>query len=169
MEIANLKKRIKHPKGEYYVNLLLTDNNKICKREDLDWERSQFDSAIYLFVKKSSNKTDMGWGISFTGTLHYIGFTKTFLPNDILNSRVCTHKSDLLSGLTNDKYKCYVIYGLSVEEAHCLEAYWIKTSDRQLSKPGAKILKRGCLINKRRERKWEECIDKYLAIENQWK
>lgn len=31
------------------------------------------------------------------------------------------------------------------------------------------ILKENCLINKRRERKYEDLIDKYLNIENQWK
>ena len=54
-------------------------------------------------------------------------------------------------------------------EAHCLEALLIKQSNRPLSKYGATSLEEGCLINKRREKKYERLIDEYLNIETQWK
>lgn len=167
MQVSNLPWRGTHPSGGYSIDLLMTDNREICRRKD--WNQSKFDSCVYIFCQNDNMFYNLGWNINVTGSPLYFGFSKSFNWSNIFNNRPFLHYNDLLSEIINNEIKCYCILGLSELEAHCLEALWIKQSDKKLSKPGEMILRENCLINKRRERKYEDLIDKYLNIENQWK
>ena len=54
-------------------------------------------------------------------------------------------------------------------EARCLEALLISQSNLKLSKLNATTLQENCLINKKRETKYEKVCHKYLNLESQWK
>lgn len=149
------------------VRLVLTDNLQICKRKDKN--QSRFESCTYIWVKKSKKKTKLGWGIEVCGIPQYFGFDKRFDKNRILSNRPFNHDSDLLANSINDNWVCYCILGLSEIEARCLEALFISQSNQKLSKIKASVLETGCLINKRREKKYERLINEYLNLESQWK
>lgn len=167
MQVSNLYKEINHPKDGYSIKLLMPDNLKICRRKD--WNQTKFDSCVYIFYRKSDKITKLGWNIEINGDPYYFGFTKNFILSSELNNRPFKHFGDLLSKLLSNEWECACILGLSEIEAHCLEALLIKQSNKPLSEYGATTLEEGCLINKRRERKYEHLIDEYLNIETQWK
>ena len=78
-------------------------------------------------------------------------------------------KDDLLSNSISDNWVCYCIIGLTEMEARCLEALFISQSNLQLSKLSAVTLEENCMINKKRETKYESICHKYLNLETQWK
>ena len=78
-------------------------------------------------------------------------------------------KDDLLSNSISDNWVCYCIIGLTEKEARCLEALLISQSKLSLSKLSATILEENCMINKKRETKYERICHKHLNLETQWK
>lgn len=167
MLVSNCSKRITHPKGGYLIELLMTNNKEICRRKD--WNQSRFESCVYIYCKKSDKQVNLGWNVIVSGDPDYFGFTKTFNLNNTFHNRPFVHKLDLLSKIINKEYICYCILGLSEIEAHCLEALLIKQSKKKLTPKGQMFLNNDCLINKRRERKYERFINEYLNLDTQWK
>lgn len=167
MRVCNIQKRIENPNGRNVINLLLTDNIKICRRKD--WEEDSFEACVYIFVKKAPIYNNLGWGIKIWGDIVYYGYTSKFDSNNIFNNRPFKHKNDLLAKILNKNYECYCITGLSENEGKSLEAIFINQSSKDLSKTNAIFLKENHLINKRKESKWKRLANKYLNLENQWK
>lgn len=73
--------------------------------------------------------------------------------NNVFRSRICTHKKDLVSNLLNEQCVIHVYNNLTEEEAHVLEAYFIKKANKPLTKPGCFELQDGYLANKKMERR----------------
>ena len=167
MQVSSFYKEVAHPTGRYSIQLLMTNNLEICRRKD--WNQTHFESCVYIFVKKSNILNKLGWQINIRGEIQYFGFTKQFNPNKLFSNRPFKHRRDLLSKVISGEYICYCILGLSEIEAHCLEALWIKQSKKKLTPKGQMFLNNDCLINKRRERKYERFINEYLNLDTQWK
>lgn len=167
MQVSSLYKEVYHPKGNYSIRLLTTNNIEICRRKD--WNQSQFNSCVYIFTTKNNKSLQLGWDIKIEGECFYFGFASKFDPEHLFNNRPFTHRKDLLASLINDEVRCYCILGLSEKEAHSLEALFIQQCNKSLTKRGSKILYASCIANKRYERKWERLANKYLNLETQWK
>ena len=139
-------------KDLYYVNkwngcqILGMDCSDIGK-EDTEDNRSH-KSAVYLAFDDTSD-------------MFYIGFTECFNPHWVQNSRPCSKIHQMAKHLNKDS-KVWVLYNLSEERAHVLEAYLIKYSGKPLTKQGSTQLIKGHLLNKRHEKKWERLIEKYI-------
>lgn len=104
-------------------------------------------SAVYIAFKKHE------W--------FYVGFTKVFNDSKPTQNRPCNTKHSIASHLNKDA-TIYVFYNLTETLAHVLEAYFIKYSNKPLTKVGNNWLETGYLLNKRREKKWERLIEEYI-------
>lgn len=161
---------LKHPKDGYLVKYILKDNNKIFKRDS--WLNESLDKCVYVFCEKANVINKIPFLGNIYGIIKYIGCGK-WNQFDIFNSRPFTHHDDNLSNLLSKNYTCWVLTGLTNKESHVLEAFLIKNaidSGFILSKRKKtyKIIPKGQLINKIREKRWEKEISNILLLENQW-
>ena len=117
--------------------------------EDKEDNRSH-KSAVYLVWNKKDG-------------LFYIGFTKNFNDSKVLTNRPFDPKHSIAKYLDKNT-TIYVLYNLYEVLAHVLEAYFIKYSNKPLTKVGQSWLEKGHLLNKRYEKKWESLIDKYIIF-----
>lgn len=143
-----------HPKDGYAIDLnRLIDLTQVFKRRDTDnWDR---DFCVYIFEDAFGIEQYYGMG-------RYWDITK---GSKWLQSRPFKHRNDLLCNCINSDWTCRIVgMGMTSIEAHILESYYIKNSNRNLSKIGIKEWDRESLINKRRERKWERLITEYLNL-----
>ena len=125
--------------------ILGMDCSDIRKKDEED-NRSH-KSAVYLVFKKQE------W--------FYVGFTKTFNDFKPTQNRPCSSKHAIAKHLDTDTTIC-VFYNLTEISAHVLEAYFIKYSNKPLTKIKQTQLEKNCLLNKRREKKWENLIEEYI-------
>lgn len=129
----------------------LIDNTKYFKRPLGEFHK--FDSSVYCIIAPNGETVYYGKG--------------KFNLSDVLHSRACSHKGDLL-----DKYliKGWIIrliaIGITDEEARALEALLIRKDGRALTKRGAKVWDGVSLINKRFEHKGEKLIKYHLIYGN---
>lgn len=91
----------------------------------------------------------------------YVGSTNWFDENNATKSRPFRKDHQMFKYLDKNS-TLYIIYGLSLEAARVLESYFIKYSNKSLSKKGGDLLNPGCLLNKRYEKRYEKLIEKYI-------
>jgi len=124
-------KIINHPKDGYKIDLnRLIDLTKVfIKRDTEDFNR---DFCVYCFEDENGISQYYGMGKYYDLTC--------YSKSKWLKSRPFSHKNDLLTKTINFNWTCRIIgLGMTVKEAHILEAYMIKKSDRTLSKIGTNI------------------------------
>lgn len=127
----------------------LIDNNKYFKRQYNKFEK--FDSSVYCILTPDKQVVYYGKG--------------KFNINNVLCSRGCTHKNDLVSKYLKKNWTIlFIAIGITDNEARALEALLIK--GKKLSKINAKTWDGVSLMNKRYEHKGEELISKYLIYGN---
>lgn len=114
--------------------------------KDIENKRSRI-SAVYLAFNK------MEW--------FYVGFTGKFNPEKPTSNRPCDSKHSIHKYL-NANSTIYVFYNLPELIARVLEAYFIKYSNKPLTKMKQSWLDEGCLLNKRCEKKYEMLINNYI-------
>lgn len=122
---------------------------------------------VYIWVKPNGTFKISQSKIKIKGTPFYVGSSKHFDINKLEQSRANTHDGDNLSKIIEEGDICYVIAGLSPEEALCLEAHLIDALGLPLSKRGCHEYKPGTLVNKRHEWKNLTLVDIYNI--KQWK
>lgn len=153
-------------KNRYPTRIALIDGRKFCINKNI---KCSTKSATYIWVEENGDiETNHGW-FKVKGVSRYFGFAKTFDTNILMKNRPFAHASDLLSDSISDNWVCYCIINLSEMEARCLEALLISQSNLKLSKLSAITLQENCLVNKKRETKYEKVCHEYLNLESQWK
>ena len=155
--------RKRHPKGFWVVFRTDLDLNVIFKKRDRDWFNLDRDFCVYVWKDPSGLIQYIGMGRYYQGELYSVTLWKI--------SRPFMHKNDLLSNVISDSWICEILcYGCSNKEAHIIEAQLITLCDRPLSKRGQTKWDGVSLINKRRERKYENMIEEYLSLDgnNYW-
>ena len=148
-----------HPKDGYAIDLnRLIDLTQWFRKRDTDsWDR---DFCTYIVEDTFGIEQYYGMG-------RYYDLIKYGKSKWLNNSRPFKHKNDLLSKCIGNGWTIRIVgMGMTSKEAHILEAYFIKTSNRNLSKIGSKEWNRESLINKRREKKWERLVTEYLNLGN---
>ena len=129
----------------------IIDNTRYFRRHPGEFHK--FDSSVYCIIDPNGNIVYYGKG--------------KFNICDVLHSRACSHKGDLL-----DKYltKGWIIrliaIGITDKEARALEALLIRKDGRALTKYGAKTWDEVSLINKRFEHEGEKLIKYHLIYGN---
>lgn len=154
-------------KNKYPTRIAVIDGRKFCLVKNAKFSTK---SATYIWVEERGDiETNHGW-FKVRGISRYFGFTKSFDMTKLTDNRPFVHaKNDLLSNSISDNWVCYCIIGLTEKEARCLEALLISQSKLSLSKLSATTLEENCMINKKRETKYERICHKYLNLETQWK
>ena len=153
-------------KNRYPTRIAIIDGRKFCINKNI---KVSTKSATYIWVEENGDtETNHGW-FKIKGIPRYFGFAKTFDMSILMKNRPFAHTSDLLSSSISDNWVCYCIINLTEMEARCLEALLISQSNLKLSKLNATTLQENCLINKKRETKYEKVCHEYLNLESQWK
>lgn len=153
-------------KNRYPTRIAVIDGRKFCINKNI---KVSTKSATYIWVEENGDmETNHGW-FKVKGISRYFGFAKIFDMSILMKNRPFAHTSDLLSNSISDNWVCYCIINLTEMEARCLEALLISQSNLKLSKLSATILQENCLINKKRETKYEKVCHEYLNLESQWK
>ena len=153
-------------KSKYPTRIAIVDGRKFCLNKNSKFSTK---SAVYIWVEEDGDiETNHGW-FKVKGISRYFGFAKTFDMGILMKNRPFAHANDLLSNSISDNWVCYCIINLSEMEARCLEALLISQSNLKLSKLSATTLENNCLINKKRETKYEKVCHEYLNLKTQWK
>ena len=154
-----------------YLDDLAVFNRPEDLNERLIYMQGQFtDKSVYLFIDKMQpGVIVLPFNVSLNYKPIYVG-KGYWDPNKEDCARAVRHQRDLLSSVLKadpDRYECIMFSnGMTDTEASCLEARWIQylcESNFSLSTKNTI----GDLINKRRERTWEDRCHKILKLENE--
>lgn len=152
-----LKPIVTHVNGYdiHLRSLIIADNfNKV-----IEWEDPRRDYSVYVWRHKQ------------TGIIYYIG-KGVFINGKWHLCRIILHRDDLLANTINPEEWIGEVWfeGLSENQAFAAEAYLISICNRKRSRRGLRVWDGSSLINKRREKKHERLIKKYLKLDgnNDW-
>ena len=161
-------KKLNYKGRAVIMSFLPVDLTSIFKR---DWSKNHnptdYSAMVYIWVKPHGRCKIGHSKIKIKGTPFYVGSSKHYDVDKLEKSRANTHDNDSLSEVIEEGDICYIIGGLSPEEARCLEAHLINALGLPLSKRGCHEYKPGTLVNKRYEWKNLNLVDTYNITE--WK